>query len=119
MTDYCSNKNRLLSGKSSTRGASASAKFASPVQRKKNESEKSDGSNPFPDDVYEDTGDDIEELPNPAESGLETAVVVKIMKNGIEVSDIFCIWLPFRQFFSQEMTLNLSHCILIYSLYYF
>ena len=119
MTDYCSNKNRLLSGKSSTRGASASAKFASPVQRKKNESEKSGGSNPFPDDIYEDTGDDIEELPNPAESGLETAVVVKIMKNGIEVSDIFCIWLPFRQFFSREMTLNLSHCILIYSLYYF
>ena len=88
MTDYCRNKNRLLSGKSSTRGASASAKFASPSKRKKNESEKNDDSNPFPDDIYEDTGDDIEKLENPAESGLETAVVVKIMKNGIEVNKI-------------------------------
>lgn len=71
------------------RGTSASAKFASPVLGKKIESEKSDGSNLSGDQIYEDTGDDIEEMhiQNP-ESGLETAVVVKIMKNGIEVNKI-------------------------------
>ena len=91
ISDPSRTRSRLLSARSASRGTSATPKPTTNQTNQTNQINSNGESDNDPilpqDDIYEDTGDDIEDII--ADPGLETSFSVKVMKNGVEVLHLY------------------------------